>query len=272
MTDISTPAVGLMAGKRGLITGVANEKSIAWGIARHLANQGAELAFSYPGPAMEKRVRPLAESLGSTQVFECDVEAETGADNGIQAAADRLKSAWGQVDFILHSIAYSDREELKGRYADTTRENFNRSLHISCFSLTEMARAFAPLMTNGGSIATLTFIGSRQTLPNYNVMGVAKAALEASVRYLAADLGPLGIRINAISPGPMRTISGAAISSARQIFNESAEMAPLGRNPDVDEAGRVGLYMLSDLSSGVTGTVHHVDGGFHATGLGQASL
>lgn len=257
------PFKGLMAGKRGLIMGVANDRSIAWGIASAIAAQGAELAFTYQNESLKKRVEPLASSVGSTVAVMCDV----ADDDALDRAFDELGSAWGSIDFVLHAIAYSDKSELKGRYADTTRENFLNTLDISCFSFTNIARRAWPLMTKGGSMLTLSYLGANRTTPNYNVMGVAKAALEASVRYLAADLGEHGIRVNAISAGPMKTLAGSAIADARHTFRFAERNAPLRRNASLDEVGRAGLYLLSDLSTGVTGEIHYVDGGFHTVAI-----
>ncbi|MGI9401089.1 MAG: enoyl-ACP reductase FabI [Rhizobiaceae bacterium] len=249
---------GLMAGKRGLVIGIANNHSIAWGIAKKLASEGAELAFTYQGEAFGKRVQPLAESLGSSLVLPCDVEdIET-----VDAVFDKLRSEWGEIDFLVHAVAFSDREELKGKYADTTRENFSRTMIISCFSFTEIAKRAASMMSNGGSLMTLTYGGSTRVMPNYNVMGVAKAALEASVRYLANDYGLDGIRVNAISAGPVRTLAGAGVADARLMFNYQKRNAPLARTVEIDEVGGSALYLLSDLSSGVTGEIHFVDSGY----------
>ena len=254
----------LMQGKRGLIMGVANERSIAWGIAQALHAAGAELAFTFQGAAFGKRVLPMVEKLGgSTIVVEADVENDASLD----ALFARLKKDWGKIDFVVHAIAFSDKEELKGRYVDTTRANFQRSLTISCFSFTDIARRALPLMSDGGSLITLTYEGAVRVMPSYNVMGVAKAALEASVRYLAADLGPQGVRVNAISAGPMRTLAGAVISSARYVYRLSREASPLRRNMELTDIGGAALYYLSDLSAGVTGTVHYVDAGYHAMGM-----
>jgi enoyl-[acyl-carrier protein] reductase I len=250
---------GLMAGKRGLIMGVANDHSIAWGVAKALADQGAELAFTYQGEALGKRVRPLAGSVGSSVVLPCDVEDLASVDR----AFDALKAQWGAIDFLVHCIAYSDRGELKGRYAETTRENFIRTMVISAFSFTEVAKRAAALMPQGGAMATLTFGGATRVMPNYNVMGVAKAALEASVRYLAADFGPAGIRVNAISAGPIRTLAGAGIADARFMFNFQREHSPLRRTVTIEDVGGAALYLLSSLSSGVTGEVHFVDAGYN---------
>ncbi len=254
----------MMAGKRGLIMGVANERSIAWGIAQALHAAGAELAFTFQGAAFGKRVLPMVEKLGgSTIVVEADVENDASLD----ALFARLKKDWGKIDFVVHAIAFTDKEELKGRYVDTTRANFQRSLTISCFSFTDIARRALPLMSDGGSLITLTYEGAVRVMPSYNVMGVAKAALEASVRYLAADLGPQGVRVNAISAGPMRTLAGAVISSARYVYRLSREASPLRRNMELTDIGGAALYYLSDLSAGVTGTVHYVDAGYHAMGM-----
>ena len=250
---------GLMAGKRGLIMGVANDHSIAWGIASALHGQGADLAFSYQGAALGKRVKPLAESLGSSLVVPCDVEDLASVD----AMFDSIKAEWGGLDFLAHCIAYSAKGELKGRYADTSRENFTRTMVISAFSFTEIAKRAAPLMRPGGSMVTLTFGGATRVMPNYNVMGVAKAALEAGVRYLAADYGPDGIRVNAISAGPVRTLAGAGIADARAMFAYQRAHAPLRRTVTIDEVGGSALYLLSDLSSGVTGEIHYVDSGYN---------
>ncbi len=254
---------GLMAGKRGLIMGVANDRSIAWGITQALHAAGAEMAFTYQGSAFGKRVLPMVEKLGSKVVVEADVEDEASLDRLFET----LKKEWGRLDFVVHAIAFSDKEELKGRYVDTSKANFQRSLTISCYSFTEIARRALPLMTKGGSMITLTYEGSTRVMPSYNVMGVAKAALEASVRYLAADLGPQGVRVNAISPGPMRTLAGAVIGGARYVYRVSREAAPLRRNVELSDVGGAALYYLSDLSAGVTGTVHFVDSGYHAIGL-----
>jgi enoyl-[acyl-carrier protein] reductase I len=255
--------VALMAGRKGLIMGVANDHSIAWGIARVLHRHGAQLAFTYQGERLEGRVRPLAQSVGARIIVPCDVEDEASMD----AAFDALKREWGGVDFVVHAIAYSDKEELKGRYLDTSRANFSRTLDVSCYSFTAIARRAQPLMTEGGSLLTLTFAGAERVMPNYNVMGVAKAALEASVRYLAADLGPLGIRVNAISAGPVRTLAGSAIGAARDILKWSQQHSPLKRNVSLDDLGGSALYFLSDLSASVTGEIHHVDSGYHAIGM-----
>ncbi|MGA2484425.1 MAG: enoyl-ACP reductase FabI [Roseiarcus sp.] len=248
-----------MSGKRGLVMGVANDHSIAWGIAKAVAAQGAELAFTYQGDALGKRVLPLAESLGSTLSLPCDVEDVASLDAVFAVLAER----WGDLDFVVHCIGFSDRNELKGRYADTTRENFVRTMVISAFSFTEIVKRAAALMPRGGSMLTLTFGGSTRVMPNYNVMGVAKAALEASVRYLAADYGSAGVRVNAISAGPIRTLAGAGIADARFMFNFQRHHSPLRRTVTIEDVGGAGLYLLSDLSAGVTGETHFVDAGYN---------
>ncbi len=260
--DIAQPAP-LMAGKRGLIMGVANDRSIAWGIARVLAGQGAKLAFTYQGEAFGRRAIPLAKSVNSEIIVSCDVSDLPSVD----AAFAEIKKTWGGLDFVVHALAFSDRRELQGRYSETTRENFTNTMVISCFSFTEVAKRAAALMPKGGAMLTLTYGGSQRVVPSYNVMGVAKAALEASVRYLAADFGPQGIRVNALSAGPMRTLAGAGISDARSIFNFQGEHAPLKRTPTLDEVGGAGLYLLSDLSGAVTGEVHYVDCGYNAVAM-----
>jgi enoyl-[acyl-carrier protein] reductase I len=256
---MSDTSGGFLRGRRGLVMGVANDHSIAWGIARMLAAQGAELAFTYQGEAFGRRVAPLAASIGSKLVLSCDVEEPATVEQVFAA----LQDAWGSLDFLVHAIAYSDRAELKGRYADTTRENFIRTMVISCFSFTEVARRAAAMMDRGGALLTLTYGGSVRVVPNYNVMGVAKAALEASVRYLAADLGPRAIRVNAISAGPMRTLAGAGITDARLMYNFQKRHSPLRRTITLDEVGGAAVYLLSDLATGVTGEVHYVDSGYH---------
>ena len=254
---------GLMTGKRGLIMGVANDHSIAWGIAKMLAEQGAELAFTYQGEAFGKRVKPLADEVGSKLLLPCDVEDIATVDS----VFDTLKAEWGSLDFVVHAIGFSDKRELKGLYADTSRDNFSRTMVISCFSFTEIARRAAALMTGGGSMLTLTFSGSTRVVPNYNVMGVAKAALEASVRYLAADYGPQGVRVNALSAGPVRTLAGSGVADARAVYNFQQRNAPLRKSVSLDEIGGSALYLLSDLSGGVTGEVLHVDAGYHITAM-----
>ena len=253
----------IMNGKRGLVMGVANEKSIAWGMAKALHEQGAELAFTYQGDAFGKRVKPLAESVSSNILIDCDVTNEADLD----ATFERLKSEWGELDFVIHAIAFSDKNELQGRYVDTTLGNFLTSMHISCYSFTSVMRRAKSMMKPGGSAVTLSYYGAEKVMPNYNIMGVAKAALEASVRYLAADLGPEGIRVNAISAGPMRTLAGAVIGGARKTFKHSVATAPLRRSVELEELGGAGLYLLSDLSSAVTGEIHYVDCGYNAMGM-----
>ena len=264
MTDFDLTKPGpLLAGKRGLVMGVANDRSIAWGIARILAGQGAELAFTYQGGAFGRRALPLAQSLGSKIIEECNVLDIASVDNVFA----RIKQDWGGLDFVVHALAYSDPKELGGRYADTTRENFVNSMVISCFSFTEIAKRAAELMPQGGSMITLSYGGATRWVPSYNVMGVAKAALEASVRYLAADLGPQGIRVNALSAGPMRTLSGAGVSDARVIFNFQRENSPLKKTPTLDDVGGSALYLLSPMSGAVTGEVHFVDCGYNTVSM-----
>ena len=260
---MTSASAGLMRGKRGLIMGVANDHSIAWGIAQAVAAEGAELAFTYQSEALGRRVEPLARGLGAELVFPCDAEDIDSVDSLFAS----LERAWGGLDFVAHCIAFSDRSELKGRYADTSRENFVRTMVISAFSFTETVRRAAPLMKAGGSALTLTFGGSMRVVPNYNVMGVAKAALEASVRYLASDFGPAGIRVNAISAGPIRTLAGAGINDARFLFNHQKAHAPLRRTPTIEEVGGSALYLLSDLASAVTGEIHHVDSGYNTIAM-----
>jgi enoyl-[acyl-carrier protein] reductase I len=263
MTETRASSSGLMAGRKGLIMGVANDRSIAWGIASAVAAQGAELAFTYQNESIARRVTPLAESVGSSLVYECDVSNDDQLDRLFEA----IGADWGELDFIVHAIAYSDKSELKGRYVDTSRENFRNTMDISCFSFTNVARRAAPLMKEGGSMITLSYLGSIRTIPNYNVMGIAKAALEASVRYIATDVGGRGIRVNALSPGPMRTLAGSAIADARYVYRYSEANAPLERNIDMEEVGNAALFLLSDLSSGMTGEVHYVDGGLRVVGI-----
>ncbi len=257
-TDIAVPGP-VMKGKKGLIMGVANDRSIAWGIARVLRGQGADLAFTYQGDAFGRRAVPLAESAGAEIIESCDVNDLESVDNVFNVIGDK----WGELDFVVHALAFSDRNELKGRYSDTSRENFLNTMVISCFSFTEIANRAAPLMKKGGSLLTLSYAGSQWVVPCYNVMGVAKAALETSVKYLASDLGPDNIRVNALSAGPMRTLAGAGISDARSMFNFQKEHAPLKRTPSLDDVGGAGLYLLSDLSGGVTGEIHYVDCGYN---------
>ena len=254
---------GLMAGKRGLVMGVANDHSIAWGIAQMLSAHGAEIAFTYQGDAQAKRLKPLASSIGSTIVLPADVES----DEQLDAVFAALKREWGSIDFLVHAIAFSDRDELKGRYVDTSRVNFAKSLDISCYSFTAVAQRAASLMTQGGALVTLSYLGAQRVMPNYNVMGIAKAALEASVRYLAADLGRDNIRVNAISAGPMRTLAGAAVGDARTVFKWNKAHAPLKKTVDLNHVGGAALYLLSDLAGGVTGEVHFVDAGFNVIGM-----
>jgi enoyl-[acyl-carrier protein] reductase I len=256
---------GIMAGRRWLILGVANDHSIAWGIAQSLAAQGAELAFTYQGEGFGRRVIPLAESLGAAMTLQADVADEASLD----AVFDRIGSEWGRLDFLVHAIAYSDKAELDGRFLDTSRANFLRSLDISCYSLVDLTRRAAPLMSAGGSIVTLSYLGARRVTPHYNVMGVAKAALESAVRYLANDLGPQGVRVNAISAGPMRTLAGAAIAGARTVYRVSERNAPLRTNGTLAAVGGAAVYLLSDLGACTTGEVIYVDGGFHILGMGQ---
>ena len=254
--------------------GVANDHSIAWGIAKKLAAEGAELALTYQPPHMDKRVRPLAESINSKLVLPCDVGLECDADN--PAALDQmfaaLSQAWETIDFVVHAVAYSDRGELAGRYADTSRTNFINTMLVSCFSFTEMMKRAADLMPNGGAAVTLTYIGASRVMPNYNVMGVAKAALESSVRYLAVDLGPANIRVNAISAGPVRTLAASGVANARTIYNHQKRASPLGRTVTNEELGGTATYLLSDLGSGVTGEVHFVDTGFNVVGMSRDTL
>jgi enoyl-[acyl-carrier protein] reductase I len=260
--DIAKPGP-LMAGKRGLIMGVANERSIAYGIARVLAGHGAKLAFSYQGDAFGRRAVPLAEQLGGEIIVPCDVNDLESVDSVFTA----IKDKWGSLDFVVHALAFSDRNELRGRYVDTTRQNFINTMVISCFSFTEVAKRAAALMPHGGSLITLTYGGSMRVVPRYNVMGVAKAALEASVRYMAADLGEQGVRVNGLSPGPMRTLAGAGISDARVLFNYQKMHSPLGKTPTLDEVGGAALYLLSDLSTAVTGEIHYVDSGYNIVAM-----
>lgn len=253
----------LMSGKRGLIMGVANDRSIAWGIAQALAAQGAELAFTYQGDALEKRVRPLAESLGSSLVMSCDVSD----DASIDATFEELGESWDSLDFVVHAIAWANRDELKGLYLNTTRDNFVRCMDISCYSFTAVAQRAVPMMREGGSLLTLSYYGAERVMPHYNVMGVAKAGLEASVRYMSADLGGDNIRVNAISAGPIRTLAASGIGDFRYILKWNEYNSPLRRNVTLDQVGSSALYLLSNLASGVTGEVHHVDSGYHTVGM-----
>jgi enoyl-[acyl-carrier protein] reductase I len=257
------PTGSLMAGKRGLIMGVANDRSIAWGIARAVAAQGAEVAFTYQGEALEKRVRPLAQSVGSSLVLPCDVADDASVD----AAFAGLRETWGELDFLVHAIGFADKQYLRGRYLDTPREAFLQALDISCFSFVSVSQRAVPLMKPGGSLLTMSYLGAERVTPHYNVMGVAKAALEASVRYLAADLGGIGIRVNAISAGPIKTLAASGIGDFRYILKWNQLNSPLKRNVSIEEVGGAGLYLLSDLAAGVTGEVHHVDSGYHVVGM-----
>ena len=254
---------GLMEGKKGLILGLANDKSIAWGIASELHKHGAKLAFTFQGEALEKRVRPLAASIGEDLVLPCDVTREETMD----ALFETLEKEWGTLDFVVHAVAFSDKNELKGRYCDTSLANFLNSMHISCYSFTEICRRAAEIANPGASFVTMTYFGSEKVLPNYNVMGVAKAALEASVRYLARDMGPQGIRVNAVSAGPIKTLAASGIGDFRLILNWNEYCAPLHRNVTQDEVGKSAVYLLSDLSSGVTGEILHVDAGYNTIGM-----
>ena len=260
---MGTLKTDLMNGKRGLVMGVANEKSIAWGMAKTLADHGAEMAFTYQGDSFGKRVKPLAESVGSSIVIDCDASNEDDLDNVFAT----IKQDWESLDFVIHAVAFSDKEELKGRYVDTSLSNFIKSMHVSCYSFTSVMRRAAEMMTEGGSAVTLSYYGAEKAMPNYNVMGVAKAALEASVKYMARDLGPDGIRVNAISAGPMRTLAGSAIGGARTTFKYNVVTAPLQRSVELEELGGTGLYLLSDLSGAVTGEIHYADCGFNAVGM-----
>ena len=254
---------GIMNGKRGIVMGVANDRSIAWGIAEAVAKQGAEIAFTYQGDALEKRVRPLAEKVGSSIIIPCDVSS----DEAIDETFNLLKQKWDTIDFVVHAIAYSDKEELKGEYVDTTRENFYKTMDISVYSFTAVAQRAAKMMPNGGSMITLTYYGAEKVMPHYNVMGVAKAALESSVRYLAADLGNDKIRVNSLSAGPIKTLAASGIGDFRYILKWNQYNSPLRRNVTLNDVGGCGVYLLSDLSAGVTGETHHVDCGYHVVGM-----
>ena len=258
-----TNASALMAGKRGLIMGVANDRSIAWGIARAIAAQGAEIAFTYQGDALKKRVEPLAASIGSSLLLPCDVTDMKSID----ATFDAVEKEWGELDFVVHAIAYSDKNELDGLYLNTTRENFLKTMDISVYSFTAVAQRAVPLMKNGGSLITMTYHGAERVMPHYNVMGVAKAALEASIRYLAVDLGDRGIRVNGISAGPIKTLAASGIGDFRYILKWNQYNSPLKRNVTLEDVGGSALYLLSDLSTGVTGEIHHVDCGYHVVGM-----
>lgn len=258
------PKGDLMRGKKGLVMGVANDKSIAWGIATQLAAQGADMAFSYMGESLLRRVQPLAESIGVKHLIECDVTSDSSMDS----AFARLKEIYGEIDFVVHSIAFADKNELQGSFVDnTTRQGFLLAMNVSAFSFVDVSRRASSMMKPGGSLVTMTYLGAERTIPNYNTMGVAKAALEASVRYLANDFGPSGIRVNALSPGPVRTLAGAGISDARLMFNFQKRHAPLRRTVSLDDIGGSALYLLSDLSGGVTGEVHHVDSGYNIVSM-----
>lgn len=259
----SVPQGTLMAGKRGLIMGVANDKSLAWGIAKYLSAQGAEIGFTYQGEALEKRVRPLAESVGSKLVLPCDVTDMASIDS----LFSEVEKSWGGLDFIVHAIAFSDKNELKGKYVDTTLENFQMTMNISCYSFTALAQRASALMKNGGSMVTLTYYGAERVVPHYNVMGVAKAALEASVRYLAMDLGRNNIRVNAISAGPVKTLAASGIGDFRYILKWNEYNSPLGRNTTIEDVGGAALYLLSSLGQGTTGEILHVDSGYHVVGM-----
>jgi enoyl-[acyl-carrier protein] reductase I len=254
---------GLMHGKRGLIMGVANHRSLAWGIAKACRGHGAELAFTYQGDALKKRVEPLAQEVGGIVVGDCDVTVPASIDAVFAAVA----SAWGSLDFLVHAIAYSDREQLDGRYVDTTQDNFTKTMLVSCYSFTAIAQRAEKLMQNGGSLLTLTYYGAEKWMPHYNVMGIAKSALEASVRYLAADLGAKNIRVNAISSGPIKTLAASGIGDFRYILKWNEYNTPLRRNVTIEEVGEAGAYLLSGMSRGVTGEVHHVDAGYHVVGM-----
>ena len=254
---------GLMKGKRGLIMGIANNRSIAWGIAQALRNAGAELAFTYQGDALKKRVEPLAAELDGIVVGHCDVTDEPTID----AVFAEVEKQWGKIDFLIHAIAFSDKDELTGRYVDTTPENFSKTMLISCYSLTTIARRAEKLMTDGGAILTLTYFGAERVMPNYNVMGVAKAALEASVRYLAVDLGPSKVRVNAVSAGPIKTLAASGIGDFRYILKWNEYNSPLRRNTTIDEVGDAAMFLVSDLARGITGEVTHVDSGYHVVGM-----
>ena len=257
-----------LSGKRGLIMGVANERSIAWGIAKKLSEEGAQLAFSYQNEGFKKRLIPLMDSINAKKCYECDVSKDKNDKSSIENFMRQINNDWKEIDFVVHALAYSDKEELKGKYVDCSRENFLNSLDISAFSFTRLAKSAFPLMNSkGGSLLTLSYLGAERTTPNYNVMGVAKSALEASIKYLAMDLGKSNIRVNGLSAGPVKTLAGAAISGARHVYRYSENVAPLKFNPELNEISNSALYLLSDLSSGVTGNVHHVDGGLHSVAV-----
>jgi enoyl-[acyl-carrier protein] reductase I len=261
-----TPKGNLMSGKRGLIMGVANNKSLAWGISQACSDQGAELAFTYQGDALKKRVTPLAESIGSSIILPCDVTDSASID----ATFDAIEKEWGELDFVVHAIAYSDKNELTGKYLDTSPENFAMTMNISCYSFTAIAKKASKLMKNGGSLVTLTYAGAERVMPHYNVMGVAKAALEASVRYLAVDLGGDNIRVNAISAGPVKTLAASGIGDFRYILKWNEYNSPLKRNTTIEDVGGAGVFLLSNLGSGTTGEILHVDSGYHVVGMKNA--
>ena len=268
LKQLSEDIMSIMNGKKGLIMGVANERSIAWGIAKTLADNGAELAFSYQNQGFKKRLIPLMTSTKSDKSFECDVSKESNDFNSIEGMFEKIAKIWKEIDFVVHALAYSDKEELKGKYLNCSRENFLNTLNISAFSFTRVAKSALPLMSlKGGSLLTLSYLGAERTTPNYNVMGVAKSALEASIKYLAMDLGKHNVRVNALSAGPVKTLAGAAISGARHVFRYSQSVAPLKFNPQLNEVGNAALYLTSNLSSGVTGNIHHVDGGLHSVAI-----
>jgi len=260
--------MAIMKNKKGLIMGVANERSIAWGIAKKLSEEGAQLAFSYQNEGFKKRLIPLMDSINAKKCYECDVSKDKNDKSSIENFMRQINNDWKEIDFVVHALAYSDKEELKGKYVDCSRENFLNSLDISAFSFTRLAKSAFPLMNSkGGSLLTLSYLGAERTTPNYNVMGVAKSALEASIKYLAMDLGKSNIRVNGLSAGPVKTLAGAAISGARHVYRYSENVAPLKFNPELKEISNSALYLLSDLSSGVTGNVHHVDGGLHSVAV-----
>ena len=260
--------MAIMKNKKGLIMGVANERSIAWGIAKKLSEEGAQLAFSYQNQGFKKRLIPLMDSINAKKCYECDVSKDKNDKSSIENFIRQINNDWKEIDFVVHALAYSDKEELKGKYVDCSRENFLNSLDISAFSFTRIAKSAFPLMNSkGGSLLTLSYLGAERTTPNYNVMGVAKSALEASIKYLAMDLGKSNIRVNGLSAGPVKTLAGAAISGARHVYRYSENVAPLKFNPELNEISNSALYLLSDLSCGVTGNVHHVDGGLHSVAV-----
>ena len=264
--------MSIMKGKKGLIMGVANERSIAWGIAKALADHGAELAFSYQNEGFKKRLIPLMDSIKANKFYECDVSKDINETCSIENMFNKISETWDEIDFVVHALAYSDKEELKGKYVNCSRENFLNSLDISAFSFTRTAKSAFPFMSSkGGSLLTLSYLGAERTTPNYNVMGVAKSALEASIKYLAMDLGKNNIRVNGLSAGPVKTLAGAAISGARHVYRYSESVAPLKFNPELNEIGNSALYLISDLSSGVTGNIHHVDGGLHSVAIPKSN-